>query len=163
MRDLCRYYAAQGRAVLLSSHLMSEVALTADNLVIIGQGRILETTTVADFVAEHSTRSLRVITPEPEKLRAIFAHAPEVTVTPITRETGDPQEGAAFRITGADLGAAACVFAAAQLVTYLFVQEHASLEEAYMTLTHTSAEYLGRSMSGTTQPAQPTQSKEVQR
>ena len=69
VRDLCRYYAAQGRAVLLSSHLMSEVALTADNLVIIGQGRILETTTVADFVAEHSTRSLRVITPEPEKLR----------------------------------------------------------------------------------------------
>lgn len=117
---------------------------------------------MADFVAEHSTRSLRVITPEPEKLRAIFAHAPEVTVTPITRETGDPQEGAAFRITGADLGAAACVFAAAQLVTYLFVQEHASLEEAYMTLTHTSAEYLGRSMSGATQSAQPAQSKEVQ-
>lgn len=156
VRDLCRYYAAQGRAVLLSSHLMSEVALTADNLVIIGQGRILETTTVADFVAEHSTRSLRVITPEPEKLKAIFAHAPEVTVTPITRETGDPQEGAAFRITGADLGAAACVFAAAQLVTYLFVQEHASLEEAYMTLTHTSAEYLGRSMSATGTPPQTT-------
>ena len=173
VRDLCRYYAAQGRAVLLSSHLMSEVALTADNLVIIGQGRILETTTVADFVAEHSTRSLRVITPEPEKLKAIFAHAPEVTVTPITRETGDPQEGAAFRITGADLGAAACVFAAAQLVTYLFVQEHASLEEAYMTLTHSRAEYLGRAMPVTSASSTPpvatnvsesefAQSKEVQ-
>ena len=173
VRDLCRYYAAQGRAVLLSSHLMSEVALTADNLVIIGQGRILETTTVADFVAEHSTRSLRVITPEPEKLRAIFAHAPEVTVTPITRETGDPQEGAVFRITGADLGAAARVFAAAQLVTYLFVQEHASLEEAYMTLTHSRAEYLGRAMPVTSASSTPpvatnvsesefAQSKEVQ-
>lgn len=152
---------------------MSEVALTADNLVIIGQGRILETTTVADFVAEHSTRSLRVITPEPEKLKAIFAHAPEVTVTPITRETGDPQEGAAFRITGADLEAAARVFAAAQLVTYLFVQEHASLEEAYMTLTHSRAEYLGRAMPVTSASSTPpvatnvsesefAQSKEVQ-
>ena len=155
VRELCRYYAAEGRAVLLSSHLMSEVALTADNLVIIGQGRILETTTVADFVAEHSTHSLRVITPEPEKLQAIFAHASEVTVTPIEREPGDPQEGAAFRITGADLEAAARVFAAAQLVTYLFVQEHASLEEAYMTLTHSRAEYLGRSMPATSAPATP--------
>ena len=155
VRELCRYYAAEGRAVLLSSHLMSEVALTADNLVIIGQGRILETTTVADFVAEHSTHSLRVITPEPEKLQAIFAHASEVTVAPIEREPGDPQEGAAFRITGADLEATARVFAAAQLVTYLFVQEHASLEEAYMTLTHARAEYLGRSMPATSAPSTP--------
>lgn len=146
VRELCRYCASQGHAVLLSSHLMSEVALTADNLVIIGRGRIMETTTVADFVAEHSSHSLRVITPEPEKLHAIFAHAPEVTVTRIAPEPGDPQQGTAFRITGADLNAAARVFAAAQLVTYLFVQEHASLEEAYMALTHTHAEYLGRSM-----------------
>lgn len=155
VRDLCRYYAGQGRAVLLSSHLMSEVALTADNLVIIGRGRILETTTVADFVAEHSSRSLRVITPEPEKLRAIFARSPEVTLTPIEREAGDPQDGAAFRIVGADLRAAARVFAAAQLVTYLFVQEHASLEDAYMTLTHARAEYLGRSLGGPATPSQP--------
>lgn len=173
VRELCRYYASQGRAVLLSSHLMSEVALTADNLVIIGQGRILEATTVADFVAEHSTHSLRVITPEPEKLHAIFAHASEVTVTEIAREPGDPQEGVAFRITGADLEAAARVFAAAQLVTYLFVQEHASLEEAYMTLTHSRAEYLGRAMPVTSASSTPpvatnvsesefAQSKEVQ-
>lgn len=59
---------------------MSEVALTADDLVIIGRGRILETTTVAAFVAEHSTHSIRVATPEPDKLHAVFETAPQVTV-----------------------------------------------------------------------------------
>lgn len=66
--------------MLLSSRLMSEVALTADDLVIIGRGRILETTTVAAFVAEHSTHSIRVATPEPDKLHAVFETAPQVTV-----------------------------------------------------------------------------------
>ena len=163
VRDLCRYYAAQGRAVLLSSHLMSEVALTADNLVIIGQGRILETTTVP--TSWPNTPRVRCASSRPsrEKLRAIFAHAPEVTVTPITRETGDPQEGAAFRITGADLGAAACVFAAAQLV-HLPVRAGARLARRGLHDAHPHQRRIpGRSMSGTTQPAQPTQSKEVQR
>lgn len=59
---------------------MSEVALTADDLVVIGRGRILETTTVAAFVAEHSAHSIRVATPEPDKLHAVFETAPQVTV-----------------------------------------------------------------------------------
>lgn len=139
VRDLCRYYASQGRAVLLSSHLMSEVALTADNLVIIGQGHVLETTTVSAFVAEHSVKSLRVITPEPAKLKAIFADAPQVCVEQLPG--GGAEMATAFRITGADLTRVAHVFAQAQLITYEFVEEHASLEEAYMSLTHTSAEY----------------------
>ncbi|KAA8828516.1 ATP-binding cassette domain-containing protein [Bifidobacterium myosotis] len=141
VRELCRHFAAQGRAVLLSSHLMSEVALTADNLVIIGQGRILETTTVNAFVAEHSTKSLRVVTPEPQKLLAIFSRAPQITVTMEQRTPNDPPTGDVFRIIGADLDAAARVFAQAQLVTYEFLEEHASLEEAYMALTHDQIEY----------------------
>ncbi|PJM78954.1 ATP-binding cassette domain-containing protein [Bifidobacterium scaligerum] len=141
VRELCRYYAAQGRAVLLSSHLMSEVALTADNLVIIGQGRILETTTVGKFVAEHSTRSIRVVTPEPDKLHAIFANASQVQVVSDQRTPADPPIGEVFRITGADLVAAAHVFARAGLITYELVEERASLEEAYMALTHNQVEY----------------------
>ncbi|MBT1164056.1 ATP-binding cassette domain-containing protein [Bifidobacterium felsineum] len=141
VRELCRYYASQGRAVLLSSHLMSEVALTADDLVIIGQGRILETTTVRKFVAEHSTRSIRVVTPEPDKLKAIFASAQEVRVVSDQRTPADPPIGEVFRITGADLIAAARVFAQAGLVTYELIEEHASLEEAYMALTHSQVEY----------------------
>lgn len=184
VRDLCRFYASQGRAVLLSSHLMSEVALTADNLVIIGQGRILETTTVADFVAEHSVHALRVATAEPDKLKAIFASAPEVSVTPVERSGTDPRIGEVFRITGADLEAAARVFAQAQLITYELVEEHASLEEAYLALTHNQVQYESRAIptqsapSGqpaqpgrpsqpvqtpqTTQPVQPTHTQEAQ-
>ena len=71
VRDLCRNCAAEGRAVLLSSHLMSEVALTADNLVIIGEGRILQTTTVSDFVEEHSRDLLSVVTPDAERMQAM--------------------------------------------------------------------------------------------
>ena len=130
--------------MLLSSHLMSEVALTADNLVIIGQGHVLETTTVSAFVAEHSSRSIRVVTPEPDKLRAIFTSSPEVTVVPDTRKSDDPQVGEVFRVNGADLVATAQAFARAGLITYEFVEEHASLEESYMALTHSSAEYLAK-------------------
>lgn len=82
---------------------MSEVALTADNLVIIGRGRILETTTVAAFVAGHSTHSIRVATPELDKLHAVFETAPQVTVREVPRNANDPQQGRVFRIEGAAL------------------------------------------------------------
>lgn len=145
VRDLCRYYADQGRAVLLSSHLMSEVAQTADNLVIIAQGRILATTTVSQFVAEHSQHALRIVTPESEKLHAIFVQAPQVSVIPSARQADDPEQGEVFRILGADLVTAARTFAAAQLVTYRLTPENASLEEAYLALTHEKAQYISNS------------------
>lgn len=160
VRDLCRYFASEGRAVLLSSHLMSEVALTADDLVIIGQGRILETTTVERFVAEHSTRTIRVTTPEPAKLRAIFADAPQVTLTQIAA----PNDNLAtsFRIAGADLKRAASVFAQAGLIIYELVEEHASLEDAYMALTHSHAEYLTAAVPGSSaQEPQPVQESQL--
>lgn len=100
--------------MLLSSHLMSEVALTADNLVIIGRGRILETTTVAAFVAEHSAHSIRVATPEPDKLHAVFETAPQVTVREVPRNANDPQQGRVFRIEGAALEPTAWAFTHAQ-------------------------------------------------
>lgn len=89
-------------------------------------------------------RSIRVVTPEPDKLRAIFTSSPEVTVVPDTRKSDDPQVGEVFRVNGADLVAAAQAFARAGLITYEFVEEHASLEESYMALTHSSAEYLAK-------------------
>ena len=93
---------------------MSEVALTADDLVIIGRGRILETTTVAAFVAEHSAHSIRVATPESDKLHAVFETAPQVTVREVPRNANDPQQGRVFRIEGAALEPTARAFAQAQ-------------------------------------------------
>lgn len=103
--------------MLLSSRLMSEVALTADDLVIIGRGRILETTTVAAFVAEHSAHSIRVATPESDKLHAVFETAPQVTVREVPRNANDPQQGRVFRIEGAALEPTARAFAQAQYET----------------------------------------------
>ncbi|RHH18839.1 ATP-binding cassette domain-containing protein [Bifidobacterium bifidum] len=116
--------AGQGRAVLLSSRLMSEVALTADDLVIIGRGRILDTTTVAAFVAGHSTHSIRVATPEPDKLHAVFETAPQVTVREVPRNANDPQQGRVFRIEGA------------------------ALEPTARALTHAQVQYETRAMPG---------------
>jgi ABC-2 type transport system ATP-binding protein len=148
VRELCRFYASQGRAVLLSSHLMSEVALTADNLVIIGQGRILETTSVDRFVAEHSAHAIRVVTPEPDKLRKIFEGANQVQISEAARLSSDPERGAVLRITGAQLERTAQVFAQAQLVTYELIEERASLEDAYMMLTHSQVQYVTREVPG---------------
>ena len=148
VRELCRFYASEGRAVLLSSHLMSEVALTADDLVIIGQGRILETTSVSDFVAEHSKHAIRVVTPEPDKLRAIFAKAQGVRIEQLPADGGIPGDATAFRITGAEIKAAARVFAQAQLITYELIEEHVSLEEAYMELTHSQVQYAAKALPG---------------
>lgn len=97
VRDLCRNCAAQGRAVLLSSHLMNEVALTADNLVIIGEGRILRTGTVADFVREHSRHLLSVVTPDAGKMHAMLAASPTVRITEKPVDSGYPATRAPLR------------------------------------------------------------------
>ncbi len=152
VRELCRYYAGQGRAVLLSSHLMSEVALTADDLVIIGQGRVLETGSVSDFVAKHSGHSIRITTPEADKLRAIAGRLSNVRLE-VEKSINNPTQSSmlqsgttgeqivTFHISGVELPVLARACASAQLVTYELVEEHASLEEAYMELTHASVEY----------------------
>ena len=146
VRDLCRNCAAEGRAVLLSSHLMSEVALTADNLVIIGEGRILQTTTVSDFVEEHSRDLLSVVTPDAERMQAMFANSPSVRITETTVEDGYPADSRAFRIEGADFAAVAHGFARSQIVAYRFTREQVSLEQAYMELTHAHAQYVSAPM-----------------
>ena len=142
VRELCRYYAAQGRAVLLSSHLMSEVALTADDLVIIGQGRILQQVSVSDFVRQHSGHGIRIVAPDPERVRNVLTAAvPGTRVELVERKESDPPSGYAVRVTGAPLETVAQTLAHTQTVVYQFVQERGSLEDAYMELTHASAEY----------------------
>lgn len=142
VRDLCCNSAAQGRAVLLSSHLMSEVALTADALVIIGDGRILRQTTVADFVAEHSRPTISVVTPDTTKLHAMFSHSPGVRVTETALADGYPDDARAFVVEGADFAAVARGCAANGIVMYRFARERVSLEQAYMELTHAHARYV---------------------
>lgn len=141
VRELCRAVAAQGKAVLLSSHLMSEVALTADDLVIIGQGRVMEWTTVDRFIQEHSRNSIRVVTPQPDRLVSALSTAAGIRVTRLRPDSSCPPDAALFRIEGAPLASTATILANGQVVMYEFRQEKVSLEEAYMSATHGQVEY----------------------
>lgn len=76
IRDFLRYLASEGRTVLISSHLLSEVALLADDLVVIGRGRLIDEATVDDFVDRHSASAVRVVTPSVAALTAALQHLP---------------------------------------------------------------------------------------
>jgi ABC-2 type transport system ATP-binding protein len=126
MRTLMKGLAAEGRTVFVSSHLMGEMALTADHLIVIGRGRLLADTTVAEFIAANSRSWVRIRTPEPERMRDVLAAAGVgVTQDPggaLEADTGDP----------AVIGELA---AAHGLVVHEVAVRSASLEEAFMRLT----------------------------
>ena len=68
IRNLMKRLAAEGRTVFVSSHLMSEMALTAEHLVVIGRGRLLADLPMAEFIAQNSRSAVRIRTPHPEQL-----------------------------------------------------------------------------------------------
>ena len=75
VRTLCKQLAGEGRTVFVSSHLMAEMALTADHLVVIGKGKLIAETSVADFVARSSRQSVKVRTPAPHQLSDAVTNA----------------------------------------------------------------------------------------
>ncbi|MDQ0811134.1 ABC-2 type transport system ATP-binding protein [Streptomyces sp. B3I7] len=132
IRTLMKSLAAQGRTVFVSSHLMSEMALTADHLVVIGQGRLLADTTMADFIARNSRAFVRVRSPQRERLLDAL-HDAGITVI----EAG----GGALEIDG-DMAERIGELAARHgLVLHELSPQQASLEEAFMQLTAESVEY----------------------
>jgi ABC-2 type transport system ATP-binding protein len=131
LRQLLRRLAAEGRTVLLSSHLISEMALTADWLVVIGRGRLIAELSM-DELSARAPRSVRVRTREPERLAAVLAGSGLVVV---------PRLDDVLSICGADTDAIAEAAAAAGIVLSEITPEHASLEDVFMALTHDSVEY----------------------
>ncbi|MFG2503520.1 ABC transporter ATP-binding protein [Streptomyces sp. NPDC048441] len=132
IRNLMKSLASQGRTVFVSSHLMSEMALTADHLVVIGQGRLLADTSMADFIRQNSRSYVRLRSPQRERLLDVL-HQEGVTAV----ETGN----GTLEVDGTvseDLGELA---ARHQLVLHELSPQQASLEEAFMQLTAESVEY----------------------
>ncbi|GAA3145147.1 ABC transporter ATP-binding protein [Streptomyces rectiviolaceus] len=132
IRNLMKSLASQGRTVFVSSHLMSEMALTADHLVVIGQGRLLADTSMADFIHQNSRSYVRLRSPQRERLLDVL-HQEGVTAV----EAGN----GTFEVDGTaaeDLGELA---ARHQLVLHELSPQRASLEEAFMQLTAESVEY----------------------
>ncbi|MFF6788863.1 ABC transporter ATP-binding protein [Streptomyces filamentosus] len=131
IRTLLTSLAAEGRTVLVSSHLMSEMALTADRLVVIGRGRLLADTTVADLVRDAGAASVLVVSPEADRLRALLP-APART---------SPEGPDTLRVTGVDAPDIGRTAAAHGIELHALTPETASLEQAFMDLTRDSVEY----------------------
>ena len=136
VREMWRGLASQGRAVLLSSRKINEVAQIADDLVIIAKGRILERTTVARFIGEHSRDSIYAVTPQPDQLKAALATAAGISITRLPPDESCPPDAARFRIQGAPLASTASILAQEGVVLYDFQPEEVSLEQAYKDIIH---------------------------
>ncbi|MHB9759820.1 ATP-binding cassette domain-containing protein [Streptomyces sp. BYX5S] len=132
IRNLLKALAQQGRTVLVSSHLMSEMALTADHLVVIGRGRLLADTTVDAFVRQAGAGAVKVVTPEGGRLAALLS-GPDVTVT--TEGSGT------LLVRGADTEHIARIAAEHAIPVHELTPQAASLEQAFMDLTRDSVEY----------------------
>jgi ABC-2 type transport system ATP-binding protein len=132
VRHLVRELAAEGRTVMLSSHLMSEMAVTADHLIVLGRGRVIADAPVAELIGAANRNTVRVRTPYAPELAALF-QGPDITVT--------QSEVDLLEISGvpaADIGNQA---ARAGIALHELTPISASLEEAYMALTQNDVEY----------------------
>jgi len=132
VRNLLKGLAAEGRTVFVSSHLMSEMALTAEHLIVIGRGELIADMATEDFVRRASNQTVRVRSPQAQALADLVA-SPEVTVAALSPGL--------IEITG--LGAAQIgeQAAAHAIVLHELTPQQATLEEAFMALTHDSVEF----------------------
>jgi ABC-2 type transport system ATP-binding protein len=132
IRTLLKDLAAQGRTVFVSSHLMSEMAVTAEHLVVIGRGRLIADTSVEEFIRRASGQTVRVVTPEVERLRTLLS-GPDVIIT------GDGED--TVHVAGLTSRQIGEIAARHQLVLEELTVRKASLEEAFMELTRDAVEY----------------------
>jgi ABC-2 type transport system ATP-binding protein len=132
VRDLLKGLAAEGRTVFVSSHLMSEMALTAEQVIVIGRGRLIADVSVAELVRGASSGVVLVRSPDAARLREALA-GPQVSIT-----STEPDELSVTGLAAARIGEIARDHG---LVLHELTPQQASLEEAYMTMTQDSVEY----------------------
>jgi ABC-2 type transport system ATP-binding protein len=132
IRHLLRSFAAEGRTILVSSHLMSELALTADHLVVIGRGRIIADASVEAFIAQSAQNFVRVRSPQIEELARAVAAAGGAT---------RPEDDGALAISGLPIGAVGDLARDGGIALHELSPQLASLEEAFMELTRDSVEF----------------------
>ena len=154
IRNLMKHLAVEGRTILVSSHLMNEMAVTADHLIVIGRGRLITESSTEDVIARSADKSVRVRSPEAARLAKLIEAAggtaaagdkaaPGGTVTPGAAAAGGPApaNGAGLlTVTGLDAARIGELAASAQIVLHELTPL-ASLEEAFMELTSGSLEF----------------------
>lgn len=135
IRNLLTSLAAEGRTVFVSSHLMSEVSLVADHLIVVGRGRLLADTTVQDLVDAAGGDTVKVATNDPAQLREVLA-GPDVE---ITGRVGSEE----LQVTGLSAREIGLKAAEHSIPLFELTTKTVSLEEAFMELTRDAVEYLG--------------------
>jgi ABC-2 type transport system ATP-binding protein len=132
VRNLLKGLAEEGRTVFVSSHLMSEMALTATRLVVVGRGRLIADTTVEEFVARAGSDSVTVRTPEAARLRELLL-GPDITVT--------SKQADILHVQGMSAEQIGVTAWQARLPVFELTTNRASLEEAFMQLTDDSVDF----------------------
>ena len=132
VRHLLRDLAAEGRTVLVSSHLISEMALTAERLVVIGRGTLIAETSVEEFAARHQAETIRVVTPTPQLMVSALSRA---GIRPSVTDDG------AILVEGVPSAQVGEVAAQSSLTVHELTPVRASLEDAFMELTSDAVEY----------------------
>ncbi|MFK3980521.1 ATP-binding cassette domain-containing protein [Micromonospora sp. NPDC050397] len=137
IRQLMRSLAAEGRTVFVSSHLMSEMQLTADQLVVIGRGRLIVDAPIAEVIAGSAATAVRVRSPHPAGLVALHDRltARAITVEPVGTEE--------LLVTGAEVALVGDLAHELGVRLHELSTREASLEQAYLELTTSSLEYAG--------------------
>ena len=131
VRSLARQLADDGRTVFISSHLMSEMALTADHLIVIGRGRILADCSMTDFMTDHAASYVRVKSPDSTRVESLLADK-GLDLVRIDDE---------LRVQGIDAPSIGELVAANGLVLHELSLVRSSLEDAFMALTADAVEY----------------------
>ena len=133
VRTLMRALAAEGRTVFVSSHLLAEMANTADRLVVIGRGRLISSTTITEFIETSGAEAVRVRSPQLDSLAGLLTDA--------GIDARTEADGAALAVRGAAIEVIGELAARNGITLHELSAERASLEEAYLKLTDDQVEY----------------------
>jgi ABC-2 type transport system ATP-binding protein len=148
IRNLMKHLASQGRTILVSSHLMNEMAVTADHLIVIGRGKLIVAAATEDVIARGSGQTVRVRTPQPDRLTELIV-AEGGTAIPAVNGNGGINETAAepgsqatvLTVTGLPAARIGELAAASSIVLHELTPQLATLEDAFLELTAGSLEY----------------------
>jgi ABC-2 type transport system ATP-binding protein len=142
IRNLMKQLAAEGRTIFVSSHLMNEMAVTADHLIVIGRGRLIADCPTHEFIERSSERSVMVRSPQADRLSGLITAGGGV----VSAQRADGAEPDALKVTGLKVTGLEAprigeIAAAAGIVLHELTPQLGSLEEAFMELTAGSVEY----------------------
>jgi ABC-2 type transport system ATP-binding protein len=134
VRLLLKRLASEGRTVFVSSHLMNEMAVTADYVVVIGKGKLIAQSAMSDFIALSTAQSVRVRSPQSEALTGVL-RAAGAEVTPV-------QDGS-IEVAGLTAATVGEIAAEHRITLHELTPQRGSLEEAFMEMTNETVEYRG--------------------